>query len=90
MEPTVNQIECKRSDQPAIVSVFSAPPLLLMEYLVSRMTKTQGTTTRLHCSATNDPDDTSLDISWYKDGKKITPFGRIKVRFIVSIFWRIP
>uniref|UniRef100_A0A915AB59 Uncharacterized protein n=1 Tax=Parascaris univalens TaxID=6257 RepID=A0A915AB59_PARUN len=56
------------------------PPLLLMEYLVSRMTKTQGTTTRLHCSATNDPDDTSLDISWYKDGKKITPFGRVKLQ----------
>uniref|UniRef100_A0A8R1XWH6 Ig-like domain-containing protein n=1 Tax=Onchocerca volvulus TaxID=6282 RepID=A0A8R1XWH6_ONCVO len=57
-------------------------PLLLAKRLVRRITGTLGTTIRLRCSGSVEPHDTSFQINWYKDGKKVIPFGRAKVVFI--------
>uniref|UniRef100_A0A0R3RHP5 Ig-like domain-containing protein n=1 Tax=Elaeophora elaphi TaxID=1147741 RepID=A0A0R3RHP5_9BILA len=54
-------------------------PLLLTKRTVRRITGTLGTTIRLRCSGSVEPHDTSFQINWYKDGKKVVPFGRAKV-----------
>uniref|UniRef100_A0A915PVP1 Ig-like domain-containing protein n=1 Tax=Setaria digitata TaxID=48799 RepID=A0A915PVP1_9BILA len=54
-------------------------PLLLPKRPVRRITGTLGTTIRLRCSGSVEPHDTSFQINWYKDGKKVIPFGRAKV-----------
>ncbi|CAG9529730.1 unnamed protein product [Cercopithifilaria johnstoni] len=54
-------------------------PLLLVKRTVRRMTGMVGTTIRLRCSGSVEPYDTSLQINWYKDGRKVVPFGRAKV-----------
>lgn len=64
------------------VLLFSVAPLLLVERSVRRITGTLGTTTRLRCSASVEPHDTSFRITWYKDGKRVVSFGRAKVSFL--------
>ncbi|VDN35786.1 unnamed protein product [Gongylonema pulchrum] len=53
-------------------------PLLPVKRSVRRITGALGTTTRLRCSASVEPHDASLQINWYKDGKKVVTFGRAK------------
>uniref|UniRef100_A0A1I8EFX4 Ig-like domain-containing protein n=1 Tax=Wuchereria bancrofti TaxID=6293 RepID=A0A1I8EFX4_WUCBA len=53
-------------------------PVLMTKRTVQRITGTLGTTIRLRCSGSVEPHDTSFQINWYKDGKKVIPFGRAK------------
>ncbi|VDM96800.1 unnamed protein product [Thelazia callipaeda] len=54
-------------------------PILLVKRPVKRIAGTLGTTIRLRCSSSVEPHDTSFEINWYKDGKRVIPFGRAKV-----------